>query len=206
MRRPRHISPEERALWEHVTKADKRLPSGANKQPSPDRDGGQPSGTAPAPPPPAAPPIRPSLPDFRIGEGVDHSGSRNLIAGLADDRAELPALRMDARSFGKLKRGKLVPEARIDLHGMTLAQAHPALVRFVMSSHAAGRRLVLVITGKGKERDDAAPIPSHRGLLRQQVPQWLSIAPLAQVVLQVSRAHASHGGDGALYVYLRRRR
>ncbi len=57
---------------------------------------------------------------------------------------------MDRKSFGKLKRGKLPPEARIDLHGMTLDQAHPALTRFILDSHAKQRRLVLVITGKGK--------------------------------------------------------
>jgi DNA-nicking Smr family endonuclease len=203
MRRPRHISPEERALWEHVTRGDKRI------QP-PERRGIAPGPAADPAKPPAEPSrpaeTRPTLPDFRVGQAVDHGGSRNLIAGLAEDRATLPALRMDARSFEKLKRGKLSPEARIDLHGMTLAQAHPALVGFVLSSHAAGRRLVLVITGKGKERDDHAPIPVRQGLLRNQVPHWLATAPLAPLVLQVQRAHASHGGSGALYVYLRRRR
>jgi DNA-nicking Smr family endonuclease len=130
---------------------------------------------------------------------------QNLSSDIADHVARQP-VRMDRKSFGKMKRGKLVPEARIDLHGMTLAQAHPALTRFILDSHASQRRLVLVITGKGKTRDDAGPIPVRRGVLRHQVPHWLATPPLAQAVLQISEAHLKHGGGGAYYVYLRRSR
>ena len=115
-------------------------------------------------------------------------------------------LNMDRKAFGRMKRGKLAPEARIDLHGMTLDRAHPALTQFILSSHGSGKRLVLVITGKGKGVDDRGPLPVPKGVLKRQVPHWLSIPPLAQAVLQVSSAHISHGGDGALYVYLRRTR
>ncbi|MEO0932076.1 MAG: Smr/MutS family protein, partial [Pseudomonadota bacterium] len=113
---------------------------------------------------------------------------------------------MDRKSFGKMKRGKLKPEARLDLHGMTLAEAHPALVSFILGSQSMGRRLVLVITGKGKDRDEGGPIPTRLGVLRHQVPQWLALSPLAGVVLQVTPAHLKHGGHGAYYVYLRRNR
>jgi DNA-nicking Smr family endonuclease len=113
---------------------------------------------------------------------------------------------MDKRAFTKLKRGKLAPEGRLDLHGMTLDRAHPALTRFILSSHKQGKRLVLVITGKGKMRDNGGPIPVRHGVLRHQVPQWLQMPPLSQAVLQVSQAHISHGGGGAYYVYLRRQR
>ena len=112
-------------------------------------------------------------------------------------------MKMDARRFGKLKRGKLAPEDRIDLHGLTLDEAHAELVPFILSAWASGLRLVLVITGKGKPRDEgfmSRPI----GVLRQQVPHWLKMPPLAPIVLQVSEAHQRHGGGGALYVYLRR--
>jgi len=105
-----------------------------------------------------------------------------------------------------MKRGKLVPEARLDLHGLTLERAHPALVSFILRSQAQGLRLVLVITGKGKERDEGGPMPVRRGVLRHQVPQWLSMPPTHQAVLQVAQAHIGHGGGGAYYVYLRRRR
>lgn len=200
MRRPRHLSAEERALWDHVTRADAPLKG---------RRAMQQMKAAPArveQPVPVVPAAPAPLPAFRLGERADHRGTNDLLSGLAEDRARLPAPRMDAKAHGRLKRGKLRPEARIDLHGLTLAEAHPALTGFILSSHAAGRRLVLVITGKGKLRDDIAPIPARRGLLRHQVPQWLGLPPLGQVVLQVTPAHISHGGEGAFYVYLSRRR
>ncbi|MEP5731270.1 MAG: Smr/MutS family protein [Sulfitobacter sp.] len=129
----------------------------------------------------------------------------DLMPSLPDRLGRTP-VQMDQKAFGRMKRGKLKPEARIDLHGMTLDRAHPALSRFIMASHKSGHRLVLVITGKGKERDTGGPIPVRYGVLRHQVPQWLSIAPMSSAVLQVSQAHLSHGGGGAYYVYLRRQR
>jgi DNA-nicking Smr family endonuclease len=111
---------------------------------------------------------------------------------------------MDAKTHGKMTRGKLQPEARIDLHGMTLSEAHPELIRFILGAQAAGLRLVLVITGKGKRRDDDGPIPQRTGALRHQVPGWLRLPPLGAAVLQVTEAHQRHGGSGAYYVYLRR--
>ena len=90
-------------------------------------------------------------------------------------------------------------------HSMTVAEAHPALISFILSAQANGLRLVLVITGKGKDRDDGGPIPTRYGVLRHQVPQWLHLAPCRQAVMQVTPAHQRHGGHGAYYVYLRRR-
>lgn len=129
----------------------------------------------------------------------------SLAPSLPDQIRSAP-VQMDQKAFGKLKRGKLKPEGRIDLHGMTLDRAHPALTTFILSAHARGKRLVLVITGKGKLRDDGGPIPVRHGVLRHQVPQWLSIPPLSSAVLQITQAHISHGGGGAYYVYLRRQR
>jgi DNA-nicking Smr family endonuclease len=122
------------------------------------------------------------------------------------DRLAASTVNMDNKSYGKMKRGKIKPEARIDLHGMTMAEAHPELMAFILGSQAVGRRLVLVITGKGKDRDDGGPIPTRHGILRHQVPQWLALPPLAQAILQVTPAHLKHGGHGAYYVYLRRNR
>ena len=124
---------------------------------------------------------------------------------LSECRAKQP-VQMDKKAFGRMTRGKLKPEGRIDLHGMTLDRAHPALSRFIMGAHKSGKRLVLVITGKGKARDEGGPIPVRHGVLRHQVPQWLAMPPLSSVVLQVSQSHVSHGGEGAYYVYLRRSR
>ena len=89
---------------------------------------------------------------------------------------------------------------------MTLSQAHPVLMRFILDAHASGKRLVLVITGKGKDRDEGGPIPVRRGILRHQVPGWLHAPPLGALVLEIREAHLRHGGGGAYYVYLRKGR
>ncbi|SIO20107.1 DNA-nicking endonuclease, Smr domain [Vannielia litorea] len=125
----------------------------------------------------------------------------------AAEPAAKPAPAMDRKAFNRMRRGKLKPEARIDLHGMTLAEAHPRLMKFIHGVHADGKRLVLVITGKGRTRpEDEGPIPSRPGVLRRQVPDWLSRPPLSALVLEVTPASLKHGGDGAYYVYLRRTR
>lgn len=115
------------------------------------------------------------------------------------------AVRMDAKTHGRLKRGKLAPEARIDLHGMTAERAHGALRGFILDAAARGQRLVLVITGKGREADPHMG-PARRGVLRNAVPQWLAQPPLGPLVLQLTPAHDRHGGGGAYYVYLKRQR
>ena len=193
----RRLSDEDRELWERVKGSAVPLRRAqAIPAPSP-----KPPPKASMPGTPAAP-SRPPIPGFRVGQAADHRRSDDLLPGLAESLARLP-LRMDAGAFGKLKRGKLRPEARIDLHGMTLAQAHPALTSFVLDAHARGKRLVLVITGKGRPNDHDAPMPVRAGRLRHDVPRWLSLPPLSQAVLQVAPAHPRHGGEGALYVYLR---
>jgi DNA-nicking Smr family endonuclease len=113
---------------------------------------------------------------------------------------------MDRKAFDQMKRGKLKPEDRLDLHGLTLDRAHSLLTQFILSAYGNGQRLVLIITGKGKSRDDGGPIPVRFGVLRHQVPQWLAMAPLSSAVLQVTQAHNRHGGGGAYYVYLRKPR
>ena len=105
----------------------------------------------------------------------------------------------------RLKAGKSKPEAKIDLHGMTTERAHGVLTGFIMRSHARGFRNVLVITGKGRADRGDDPVPRPHGILRHEVPRWLSLPPLAPLVLQVVPAHQRHGGSGAYYVYLSRR-
>ena len=113
---------------------------------------------------------------------------------------------MDRKAYARLMRGKLRPEGKIDLHGMTLERAHPVLTRFILSAQRQGKRLVLVVTGKGKQRDDGGPIPVRIGVLRHQVPQWLNNPPLSLAILQITQAHVRHGGGGAYYVYLKKAR
>ena len=106
---------------------------------------------------------------------------------------------VDRRTAEKFRRGQLAVEARLDLHGMTQADAHRALASFIQQAHASGLRTVLVITGKGGFGD-------ARGVLRDAVPRWLNESDLRQRVLSCSWAQPKHGGAGALYVLLRRQR
>ncbi|MFM2388743.1 MAG: hypothetical protein RLZZ437_298 [Pseudomonadota bacterium] len=199
MSRRRGLHPEERALWLTVAKTARPMrperKEDASESLAPTLTSG-PAAKTPAQPAP--------LPMFTLGEKARTSTAGNVAPSLTETLANAP-LRMDAKAFGKMNRGKLAPEARIDLHGMTLAEAQPELVSFVLNAHAAGLRLVLVITGKGKAKPDHGPIPQRVGVLRHQVPQWLRLPPMGHVVLQVAEAHLRHGGAGALYVYLRRR-
>jgi len=190
MVRRRTLHPDEQGLWHAVARTARPMHgAAASNRPEP----AAPILTQRLDPP--AP--TPTLPAFRLGE--------KARTHTTPAPAQSP-LQMDARAFARMTRGKLSPEARIDLHGLTLAEAHPNLTRFIMNAHANGLRLVLVITGKGKARDDHGPIPQRVGALRHQVPHWLRMAPLGPVVLQVTEAHLRHGGAGACYVYLRRGR
>jgi len=115
-------------------------------------------------------------------------------------------VKMDMKAFTKLKKGKLEPEDILDLHGMTLETAFPALSSFISSAHSTQKRLVLVITGKGKNTDPGYAVPQRNGVLRSQVPIWLKEPRLSSLVLQIEQAHHKHGGLGAFYIYLRRNR
>jgi DNA-nicking Smr family endonuclease len=199
MARRRHLRPEEEELWHAVARTAKPMHSNAKQVL--DRQ----SEPLVMPEAEDRPPTAPRLPAFRLGEKAKPKSGHSLSPSLAEALAAAP-LQMDAKAFGKMTRGKLAPEARIDLHGMTLAEAHPELVHFILGAHAQGLRLVLVITGKGKAKPDYGPIPQRIGALRHQVPQWLRLPPLGPCVLQISEAHLRHGGSGAYYVYLRRGR
>jgi DNA-nicking Smr family endonuclease len=196
MARRRHLSPEEADLWRSVARTARPLHTHPVQLP-------EPPPAAPEPPPPLAH-VRPRLSPFLLGEKLRKPERHDLAPTLPERLGQSP-LKMDAGTHAKMTRGKLQPEARIDLHGMTQAEAHPELIRFILNAQSAGLRLVLVITGKGKRRDDTGPMPQRVGALRHQVPRWLQLPPLGPVVLQVSEAHLKHGGGGAYYVYLRRR-
>lgn len=200
MPRRRTLRPEEEALWDEVARtASPMHPRRRSPLVKPE----------PAPVVPAV--IQPDtggarLMPFRLGEKAASVAPRLDLQTVPGERLAAAPLRMDAKTFQRMGRGRLVPEARIDLHGMTLAEAHPELIRFVLNAHMQGLRLVLVITGKGKPGPDHGPIPTRQGVLRHQVPYWLHMPPLGPVVLQVTEAHLKHGGSGAYYVYLRRLR
>jgi DNA-nicking Smr family endonuclease len=115
---------------------------------------------------------------------------------------------LDRQTARQLERGKLPVEARLDLHGMRQREAHAALKRFLKSAQGKGYKHVLVITGKGAAADTTRPFyeSDERGVLRQAVPHWLAAPDLALVVLSYSEAPRRLGGEGALYVRLRKAR
>jgi DNA-nicking Smr family endonuclease len=110
------------------------------------------------------------------------------------------------RDKQRLARGRTDIDARIDLHGMTQAEAHAALLRFLHRAQAEGARFVLVITGKGAPAAAPGAVRGERGVLRRQVPLWLGLPEFRGCVLGFDGAHIGHGGEGALYVRLRRSR
>ena len=196
----RGLSEEDKALWKQVAATATPMdPSGSPKV--------TPEATV------HNPPIRREsattadrLPAFRIGEKASFSSNPVNHAPTMSARLAHAPVRMDHATHKRMLRGKLKPEDRIDLHGMVLAEAHPALISFISSAYERNLRLVLVITGKGKDRDNGGPIPIRRGVLKHQVPGWLQAPPLGLMILDVREAHQRHGGGGAYYVYLKRRR
>jgi DNA-nicking Smr family endonuclease len=201
-RGPRGLDPSEAQLWERIAASTRPLRSAA--LPGPLRSN---AAEVPRPAPPQAPPPQPSdearpIAPFRIGALLGSTAPPPTDAGA---RAGPPAPRMDGKAFRKLTRGRIEPEARLDLHGMTQAEAQAELSRFVVRSQAAGRRLVLVITGKGRAATGADGLSRPAGALRRAVPLWLTAPPLAPLVQETAPAHPRHGGGGALYVWLRRR-
>jgi DNA-nicking Smr family endonuclease len=115
-----------------------------------------------------------------------------------------PALaQFDRRLRQRVARGHAAIDARLDLHGMTQKQAHAALLHFLTQAQARDAKLALVVTGKGI--GGAAGATSERGVLRRQVPLWLSLPEFRRFIVSFEQAHGSHGGEGALYLRLRRR-
>jgi len=106
---------------------------------------------------------------------------------------------LDRRSSERLRRGRMPIDGRLDLHGLTQLEASERLAEFIAGGETAGKRCLLVITGKGLARDGG-------GILREQVPRWLNQPPNRARVLAFDYAQPQHGGMGALYVLLRRRR
>jgi DNA-nicking Smr family endonuclease len=109
---------------------------------------------------------------------------------------------LDGRTAERLRRGLLEPEARLDMHGMSEASAHRALLTFIKGAHVRGIRLLLVVTGKGSKSEKPRGGEAESGVLKVMTPRWLEAS--ADIVADWRVAHRRHGGDGALYVYLRK--
>jgi DNA-nicking Smr family endonuclease len=118
-----------------------------------------------------------------------------------ETRAPPPLAPLGRRMKQRVARGKEPIDGRLDLHGLTQSEAHSVLLRFLRTAAARDARLVLVITGKGRRDGEG-----ERGVLKRQVPHWLSLPEFRALVVGFEDAHISHGGEGALYVRLRRLR
>lgn len=184
-RRRRGLRPEEQALWEHVARSVNPLrPKLPVVVPE--------ALPAPAMPEPAPPPARKaaSAPAYRPTPPAPPP-----ITPLAP---------LEPKLRRRLGRGAEV-DARLDLHGLTQAAAHGRLISFLRGAQLSGHALVLVITGKGDGMHVLAG-EGGRGVLRRLVPQWLAAPELRGVVLGFETAARGHGGEGALYVRVRRAR
>ena len=149
-------------------------------------------------------PKAPELKPFIIGEKVLKKEKIILPNFHEDNKINSP--NMDKKNFKKLVKGKMEIEGTIDLHGLTADQAKIKLITFINHSYSLGKRLIIVITGKGKHKGfDEFQRPLN-GVLRQNLPEWLSGPSVSNKVLQVTQAQPKHGGAGAFYVYLRRQR
>ncbi|HEY5065486.1 MAG TPA: Smr/MutS family protein [Xanthobacteraceae bacterium] len=197
MSRRRQLSDEEQALWSgfarsiaplrqqkksgKATMSDDRLASEPAKPNSREPNSGEPN---------SGEPRSTKAPEVR----------------LQPPAAKTPPLApLGRRLKQRVARGREPIDARIDLHGMTQARAHAALLGFLQRSQDDGARMALVVTGKGSggsARDSTAV----RGVLKRQVPIWLSLPEFRAFIVGFEDAHIGHGGEGALYVRLRRPR
>lgn len=114
---------------------------------------------------------------------------------------------LDRRTAEKLRKGKIPIDGTLDLHGLNQTQAHMVLENAVLKAAEQQKRCLLIITGKGKTGKSGEDwLTPSTGILKTRVPQWLSVSPLSYHVLKYIPAQPQHGGSGALYVYLRRKR
>jgi DNA-nicking Smr family endonuclease len=151
----------------------------------------------------------PEIAKLKIGKSAP--AKMEAPAALPKPKAPPPIATFDRKKVRKIRSGQVDIEARIDLHGMRQDEAHVALVGFLHRCQGKGQRWVLVITGKGKlsDQDDDAPFDMtrqrERGVLKRNVPRWLDDSELRGLVVSYTTAAPHHGGEGALYVHLRKR-
>ena len=181
--RRRVLTQDERVLWTIVTKSIAPLRAGAPAQPDDD--------SAAEAPKPAAKPAR-------AAKRVTKAAPMPPPKQPAPPPLAPPLAPLGRRMRARVARGKQAIDGRLDLHGLTQSEAHSALLHFLRNAIARDARLVLVITGKGR-----GPEP---GVLRRHVPQWLGLPEFRSLVIGFEDAHVAHGGEGALYVRLRRAR
>jgi DNA-nicking Smr family endonuclease len=179
-RRGRRLTADERALWNAATRAVRPIRRAH-----------------------AAPPAESSAPSTQSAEPTLKLSAVQPSSAPTPVRRALktpPLAPLPRRLTQRVARGHAAIDARIDLHGLTQERAHDSLLHFLRRAQANAARLVLVITGKGGRGG------AGRGVLHAAVPHWLALPAFRAYVIGFERAHVSHGGDGALYVQIRRAR
>jgi DNA-nicking Smr family endonuclease len=171
------ITEEDRLLWDQVRRTATPLRPEPPPEPVPPAPAKAPPKAAPKVPTAIAPPPK------------------------SKPAAPPPPGGFDRKTMTRLSRGSVAIDARIDLHGMTQDAAHRRLLRFLEAARGEGAKIVLVITGKGAP--DA--VEGGRGVLRRAVPEWLRSPSFRLIVSGYENAGRRHGGEGALYVRLRRK-
>jgi DNA-nicking Smr family endonuclease len=195
----RRLSEEERLLWETIAKTAKPLKPKAKAKPAVQAPV-QTAAAKPAPPgkmqkrakAPPSPPPTPIPAPLRPAHELSHGLSTGI----------------DKRQAERFRRGQTPIDGKIDLHGRTQQEAHDALHTFIMRAHRAGKRCLLVITGKGMTTGGMTTKQgvAKAGVLKENVPRWLNEPSLRRHVLAFAYARPEHGGEGALYVLLKRER
>lgn len=187
---------DDAALWESIARSVKPIarrnviPEVAKRAPDPPKTPDQPS----------KPPRVPiDVSDLTIG-GRRDSATRSSSLPSSSGLSHGDAPGVDRRTADRFRRGQLPIEATLDLHGHNQESAYQALTGFIQAHQAAGRRCVLVITGKGLKEDWSV------GVLREALPQWLNHQSIRKLILAFSYAQPHHGGSGAVYLLLRRNR
>lgn len=186
MTRRRSLSDEEHALWTGIARSIKPLHRGRKESAEPAK----------------------AIEVGNSDEAVSTSrAATRQVATAAAEKNTPPLAPLGRKLKKRVARGREPIEARLDLHGFTQTQAHAELLRFLRRAQSDGVRIALVVTGKGTGKGtghhEGAPV---RGVLKRQVPMWLSLPEFRFLVVGFEDAHLGHGGQGALYVRLRRAR
>jgi len=195
-----NLSDEERSLWEHA--ASKMRPLKQKKARV--HVGHEDTTEKPA--------RRPNAPQKPASKRTTDCSAPRPSTPPARAKSAPPLSQLDRRKARKIGTGRIEIEARVDLHGMRQREAHTVLRRFLLNAHTKGRRWVLVITGKGSKPRGSSDVSEYvslrddeRGVLKRNVPRWLAEPELRAIVISFAAAAARHGGEGALYVQLRKR-
>jgi DNA-nicking Smr family endonuclease len=179
----RRVTPDELELWRHVAQSVRPIKS-KRRSASPKEDAPSAPAAKTKTSKPAAPAASPRKPQ-PAAPAKPHELTHGLSHGI------------DRRQAERFRKGKLAIDGKIDLHGRTQQDAHDDLLAFLKRAHAAGKRNLLVVTGKGMTT-------SKVGILRQAVPRWLNEPAFRSLVLAFDYAEPQHGGEGALYVLVKR--